>query len=168
MYSNTLTTLKREIIKHSKDNRILLCIGTKNCIGDSLGPLVGEILKKQLREKNIQVLGNMKESISYNNINNTLEMINNKYKNPYIIAVDSALSKKEYIGSIVTIKENIVLGSALGKCRYKIGNIGIKGIVGEKRETLRENLISLRTVPKETIMSLAFKISEQIYYSIIE
>ncbi len=165
MYSNTLTTLRKEMRKHSKDSKILLCIGSKNCIGDSLGPLVGEMLAKKLKEKNIEVIGNMQQCIDYNNIQNVIERINQKYEQPYIITIDAALSKKEYIGNVITIKEKLILGSALKKNKYQVGNIGIKGIVAEQKETVEENLLSLSKVPKKIITSLAVHISNQIYYA---
>lgn len=168
MNSNTLITLKKEMKRHLKDNRVLLCVGSNKCVGDSLGPLVGEILSRQLKEKNIEIIGNMKKCVDYCNIPDITEEIHQKYTHPYIITIDAALAKKEYIGRVVTIHEKLVLGSALGKENYQIGNIGIKGIVAEKKETLLDNFISLNTVPRKRVISLAFHISNQIYDAITE
>lgn len=166
MYSNTLVTLRKELRKHKKDDKILLCVGTRNCIGDSLGPLVGEILLNKLKKSDIEIIGNMKQDVDYSNIKEIMKDIKKKYKQPYIITIDAALAKKEYIGSIVTVHEKLVLGSALKKDKYQIGNIGIKGIVAEEKDNPMENLISLSKVAPKIITTLAFHISDQICYAI--
>lgn len=137
-------------------------------MGDSLGPLVGDILTKKLKENNITVIGNMKECIDYSNIGSIIKQINIEHNNSYIITVDAALSERKYIGKILTTHKKLVLGSALGKDNYKIGDISIKGVVAEKKDNFIDNFISLSNVPKKRIVTLAFLISSQIYNAIAE
>ena len=73
-------------------NKIILCIGTSDCIGDSLGPMVGEHLYNNINKSNIYIYGNLKNNITYKNINIILNKLNTQIKRHYIILVDSALS----------------------------------------------------------------------------
>ena len=56
-------------------NKVIICIGTSKCIGDSLGPLVGENLYNRINKSNIYVFGNLKNNITYQNIDAVLSKI---------------------------------------------------------------------------------------------
>ena len=49
-------------------NIIFLCIGTTKLIGDSYGPIIGEILKNNIKHPKVTVIGNIKENVNANNI----------------------------------------------------------------------------------------------------
>ena len=44
---NDLSRILRKEL-YNKNNKVFLCIGTNKCIGDSLGPRIGEILNEKL------------------------------------------------------------------------------------------------------------------------
>lgn len=162
MQSNTLRILKQNLKEYKNRKIIFLCIGTNSCIGDSLGPQVGEILSKQIQNRNIQVYGNLRNNLHHENICNVLNKINYQINMPYVIVVDSALSHEEYIGNIIINKKKMIIGEALKKKEYKIGNISIKGIVGKNNRNIEENINTLKNVPSETIAKLSKGISNQI------
>ena len=165
MKENLLKTLKKEICN---DNfNIFLCIGTTKCIGDSLGPKVGEILYKNIKKDNICVLGNIQQNIDYNNINIVLKELYNKVKNPYLIVIDSALGDKKYIGNIIANKKQMVIGNGLNKKGYKLGNISIKGIIGEDRKDEIKNFKTLNNISNNIIEKLSYEISNQIINVIV-
>lgn len=65
MYSNNLVyanfnlelnKIIEKINKKRYSNLIFVCIGSNKMVGDSLGPLIGETLYKNLKDKNIRKL----------------------------------------------------------------------------------------------------------------
>ena len=162
MQNNISKILKKQM--HNCYPKIFLCIGSSKCIGDSLGPKVGEILSKKIN--NIYVFGNMEQNVSYSNINIVLEEIYHKINNPYLIIIDSALSDKQYVGNIIINRNSMIIGSALNKQDYELGNISIKGIVGERQNSSINNFNILNGVSKDLIEKLAYNISNQILQSL--
>lgn len=143
-------------------DKIILCIGTSKCIGDSLGPIVGEYLYNNIKKSNVYVFGNLKNNITYQNIDVILNRINNTIKNPYMILIDSALSNKNYIGKIVVNKNKMIVGSALNKSEYKYGNLSIKGIVGENKYSYEENYNELNNVSVDLVKNISKNIINDI------
>ena len=143
-------------------NKVILCIGTSKCVGDSLGPIVGEILCKKINKSNIYIFGNLKNNITYQNVDIVLNRINKIIKNPYLIVVDSALASKEYLGQIIICKNRMIIGSALDKASYNIGNLNIKGVVGENKNSCTKNYKELNSVSINLIKLLSFNISNKI------
>ena len=143
-------------------NKVVLCIGTSKCMGDSLGPMVGENLCSKINKANIYVFGNLKNNITYQNVDILLSKIYRKIQNPYLILVDSALANKENIGKIVISKNKTIIGSALSKSNYKFGNMSIKGIVGENKDNNIKNYNILNNVSKDLIQNLSNKIQDKI------
>lgn len=160
MQNDLSRILRKEL--YNKNNKVFLCIGTNKCIGDSLGPRIGEVLNEKLYKNNIYVIGNLRENINYSNISDTLNKIYNNIDNPYLILIDSALSNKEYVGNIVINKKGMIIGESLKKEKRKIGNIAIKGIVGENKENNIKNFNILNNVEEEVIEKLSNIISSQI------
>ena len=154
--------LRKELKNHLHDPKILLCIGSKKCIGDSLGPLVGKLLTKKLKSDSIHVIGTMEQCISYSKIEVTMKKIKKDWNHPYILVVDAALSQKEYVGNIIISKNKITLGKAMKKQQYSIGDFSIRGIVGEQKERMEENREVLLNTSEELVITLADSIANQI------
>lgn len=142
--------------------KVILCIGTSKCIGDSLGPLVGESLYKKINSSNIFILGNLKNNITYQNVGIILNKINKNEKDFYVIVIDSALSNKKNIGKIVVCRKKMIIGRALNKPYYSFGNLSIKGIVGENKENFIKNYKELSNVSEKLIIDMSKKISNKI------
>ena len=165
MKDHITRVLTKEI--HNKTNKVVLCVGTSKCIGDSLGPKVGQILSEKINKKDVYVFGNLKQNLDYKNINIVLKRIYENIEKPYLIVIDSALSNSDYIGNIIVNKNQIIIGSGLDKNDYKLGNISIKGVVGKDNKDKFKNFINLYNVKEELIDELSNIISNQIINTIV-
>lgn len=146
----------------------VLCIGSKQCVGDSLGPLVGEILSQYLpNQRRIKVLGNMHQCLSYQVVEVLIKEIHKRAVNPYIVVVDAALAPKTYVGNIVVSKHGLIPGRALKRKGVSLGNVTVRGIVGEEMKTREENLQVLYQVSPRLIAEMSYQISNQIYQAIM-
>ena len=175
MYSNNLAyanfnlelnKIIEKINKKRYSNLIFVCIGSNKMVGDSLGPLIGETLYKNLKDKKIKILGNLKNNVNSKNINQTLKNIEKEYTKPYVISIDSALSNSIEPGNVFILKKGLVPGSALKKKSIVIGNISIKAIVGKDEKNLVKNYYNLKNADYKMILKFSKNISNIILESI--
>lgn len=83
-------------------NILFVCIGTDRITGDSFGPLVGYKLNSIFSNATkIDVIGDLSNPVNANNATEIANQIIEQYQNPLIIAVDSALSTPNTVGTIV-------------------------------------------------------------------
>lgn len=117
-----------EFIKKHKQNNcdiVVLCIGSNNSTGWSMGSIVGSMLK----DKGIpNVHGTLDKTINEENLIKNLFQIKIKYTNPFIIAISSDLGDIDDIDSIIL--RNEALNCEL-LYSFKVGNLSIKGIVNK-------------------------------------
>ncbi|HHW01384.1 MAG TPA: spore protease YyaC [Thermoanaerobacterales bacterium] len=106
---------------------IILCIGTDRSTGDSLGPLVGQMLKNNC--SHARVLGTLSEPVHAGNLAKVLDEINEKYKDPFIIAIDASLGRSENVGTIKLARGSIKPGAGVNKDLPPVGNFHVTGIV---------------------------------------
>jgi len=106
---------------------IVLCIGTDRSTGDSLGPLVGEKLKKSC--KHAHVFGDLSNPVHAGNLTKVLEEIHGLYRQPLIIAVDASLGRLENVGTIKIARGALKPGAGVNKDLPAVGNFHITGIV---------------------------------------
>lgn len=138
--------LKRKV-NTSKEETIFICIGSKEVIWDSIGPYVGEFLKKSFGEK--YVIGDLQ-----NNICSEKDLANyySKLSNKFIVAIDSALAKEELQGQIFVTRKPIIMGLGINQNKGMIGNIGIKAGVKKGENN------------KKYIIEFSKNIADGIYY----
>lgn len=153
-----VNNLKNKI--QNKRNIIFCCIGTDRVIGDCIGPITGSLLKSKINSENIY--GDLDENLTFNNIDKKISEINSKFKNPFIIAVDAALSDKKNIGKIFVEDGGIFIGKGLNKRKRKVGNIGIKVVVGKDYNDNDLNFKTLQNVSLNQIIYLSKIISDGI------
>lgn len=136
---------------------VILCIGTNNIVGDSLGPTVGDLL---IMHYNIDayVYGYTARPVNGINYADYINHINLHHKNNLVIAVDACVGKSKDIGKIKCSIKGIAAGGALKKGYKRIGDIGILGIVAEAQNN--DNLIILKNVDKTLINSLSKSIAK--------
>ncbi|MEC2075612.1 spore protease YyaC [Metabacillus fastidiosus] len=106
---------------------VIVCIGTDRSTGDSLGPIIGTTIKKQLSHFN--VFGTLKDPVHAVNLEDTMQTIKNEFSNPFIIAIDACLGKIKSVGYIQVGKGPIKPGAGVNKVLPAVGNIHITGIV---------------------------------------
>lgn len=162
-YNIFVKELKSKI--DNNDKKILvMCIGSNKIIGDSFGPLVGTNLNKLLKDNNkVNVLGNMENPINAKNIGQYIYNI----KNCYVIAIDSAIAEKEFVGEVFVNKDKMTLGKGVEKNILQIGDISIKCCVTKNKYNNIDNLKSLQKVSERFIEDKAHMVSLGIYEAIL-
>lgn len=163
-YLKFVKDLKKIVKQNDIDNIVFCCIGTDRVIGDCIGPITGSLLKSE--RENMNIYGNLNKNLTFENMSDTIRSIMLKHKNPYIIAVDAALSDESKIGNLYIEDDGIIIGRGLGKNRKKIGNIGIKAVVGKDYNDNELNFRCLQNISLSKIMELSKKISDGIIKSI--
>lgn len=116
-----------EILTNTSKQILFLCIGSDRSTGDSLGPMVGTILK----DKNIPfpVFGTLQAPVHALNIKKVLKEIHNSYTNPFIIGIDACLGDDRKIGTIFIVEGAFIPGKALKKDLPSVGDCHLKAIV---------------------------------------
>jgi putative sporulation protein YyaC len=116
-----------EIINNTSKEIVFLCIGSDRSTGDSLGPLVGTILK----DKNIPspIYGTLQAPVHALNIKKVLKEIQDTYEDPFIIGIDACLGDDSKIGTIFIVKGAFIPGKALKKDLPSVGDCHLKAIV---------------------------------------
>jgi len=107
---------------------VVCCIGTDRSTGDSLGPLVGSLLTKHNRCK-AEVFGTLDEPVHAMNLNEKLDSIHARYRDPFIIAVDASLGQTSSIGCIQIANGPLRPGSGVNKQLPSVGDMHMTGIV---------------------------------------
>ena len=130
---------------------VVMCIGSDRSTGDSLGPIIGYKLQKY-QFNNIYVYGSLNIPIHAANLQESIDNIQDIYDNPYIIAIDASLGRKEHIGYITLGTGPLKPGLGVKKKLPEVGNIHITGIVNSSG--MMDNVL-LQTTRLSTIMNLA-------------
>lgn len=152
---------KLEQINQNYSNIVFLCIGTNKLAGDCIGPVVGSYLSK-VQNEFIQVYGTIEKNLNFSNAINVISNIYKKTQNPYIIAIDAALSNKNNNGDVVLSSGYIKIGKALNKSICFYSNINIKCVVGHYYNTQEANLKELEQVSLKDNLLFAKRISSEI------
>ncbi|SNX53149.1 spore protease YyaC [Thermoanaerobacterium sp. RBIITD] len=124
---NAINLLSTYLTEYLSFDSVFLCIGTDKCIGDSLGPIVGDMLSKIVR--GINVYGTLKRPVHAINLKENVTYIKKKHPYSNIIAVDACLGDKDSIGKISVKKSPIYPGKGVGKMLPPVGDISIIGII---------------------------------------
>ncbi|KMY53339.1 hypothetical protein AC623_04480 [Bacillus sp. FJAT-27231] len=119
--------IKDALEKSVKKEIVFLCVGTDRSTGDSLGPLVGTMLK----EKTIpyDVYGTLEQPVHALNLEEMIRNIYKKYENPLIFGIDACLGEKQRIGLILFEEEPFIPGKALNKGFSEVGDVHLRAIV---------------------------------------
>ena len=107
---------------------VVVCIGTDRSTGDSLGPLIGTSLSKY-RSPRFALYGTLEEPVHAMNLEDTLNRINNRFRNPFIIGIDACLGQVASVGCIQVGIGPVRPGAGVNKELPPVGDIHITGIV---------------------------------------
>ena len=132
---------------------IIICVGSDLVLGDSLGPLVGTMLKK----KNIKtyIYGNLNFPITAKEVEYAKTYLKQMHKDSFIIAIDAAVGEEEDIGLIKVLNKGLKPGAGAGKNLGVLGDTSIIGIVTTKSNK-NYNLLNL------TRLNLVYRLAEKI------
>ena len=137
-----------------KNNKpILICIGSDLVLGDSLGPLVGTLLKK----KNVRsyIYGTLNFPITAKEVDYARTYLKQMHPNSVSIAIDAAVGSRDDVGLIRVLNKGLKPGLGVDKKLGVIGDISIVGVVAEKSVS-NHNLFNL------TRLNLVYKMAEKI------
>lgn len=157
--TNYLTKFLLSLIPQNINRIVVVCIGTDRSTGDALGPLVGSMLQHR-KLNNLVVYGNLHEPIHAVNLSNKLSIINEKYDDPFIIAVDAALGNVSSVGQFICGQGAIQPGAALGKKLPPIGNAYLSGVVNMNSSA---NFLILQSTRLSLVYDMATIIANSLY-----
>src|SRR5690625_5052367 len=107
---------------------VVVCVGTDRSTWDALGPLRGTLFSES-NPKHMSVYGTLHEPIHAKNLKDKLKTIQDRYHDPFIIAVDACLGKSSSVGHIIANKGPLKPGAALNKSLPQLGDVHITGVV---------------------------------------
>ncbi len=132
---------------------VIVCIGTTKVVGDSLGPITGDYLKKVFKARAF-VYGDSRRSVTASNFAEYKRYIEKAHPGSPIIALDACLGRAEEVGKIKLSDRGVLAGGALGKSLGRIGDLGLLSIVGVVGD---DNLAALTDADESLIRDLAKK-----------
>ena len=121
-----LTAINR-MAQNFKSAPVILCIGSDLAIGDSLGPVVGTMLKKKGYVG--AVYGTLKNPVTAREVKYVNNFLQKTHPNAPVIAIDAAVGDETDIGLIKVTDAALKPGSGAHKRLGKVGDISIMGIV---------------------------------------
>lgn len=107
---------------------VVMCIGTDRSTGDSLGPLVGDMLTKW-RLPEIHVYGTLENPVHARNLEEMSEKVRLSLPGAFTVAVDASLGVLEHVGCISVGQGPIKPGAGLKKELPAVGDMHITGVV---------------------------------------
>jgi putative sporulation protein YyaC len=126
---------------HSTKNRapspveklpVVVCVGSDLAIGDSLGPIVGSMLKFKTQGLGIFLYGTLSSPITAKEIKYVRTFLKETHRGAPVIAIDAAVGEAGDIGLIKINDTPLLPGAGANKQLGAIGDITIMGIVAEK------------------------------------
>ncbi|WP_260871582.1 spore protease YyaC [Bacillus sp. X1(2014)] len=117
----------KEVLNNTSREVIFLCVGSDRSTGDSLGPLVGTMLKET--DLPFPVYGTLEKPVHALNINKILKEINQTHKDPFILGIDACLGDERQIGFIFLKEGSLIPGMAVNKKLPHVGEYHMKAVV---------------------------------------
>ena len=132
---------------------IFVCIGSDLVLGDSLGPLIGTLL----RNKNMSsyVYGTLNFPITAKEVEYARTYLKQMHPNSVIVAIDAAIGCQDDVGLIKIADKGLKPGLGVDKKLGTVGDLSIVGIVAGK-SLQNYNLYNL------TRLSLVYKMAQTI------
>lgn len=150
--------IQEELAYQQKQEVLFLCIGTDRSTGDSLGPLIGHKLQER-RLNNVRVLGTLNRPVHAMNLEEYLTIMDCRFPNHLVIAIDASVGKTDHIGCITLGKGSLKPGLGVSKELRAVGDIFITGIVSSCGNY---DPLMLQSIRLSVVMRLADCISDSI------
>lgn len=128
---------------------VFLCIGSDRVTGDSLGPIIGQLLQPLA-----PVYGDLSEPVTALNLVTVERQIRLNHPDRQIVAVDSAVGAPSDIGSIRVFGGGLKAGEAMGKNLPEVGDVSVTATVCAKSAK------ALSCVRLGLVYSLARKVAD--------
>ena len=115
----------------TKRQKVYLCLGTDKLVFDSLGPIVGSLLKADDRCDGY-VYGTIAEPVTALQVEKAIEFIRRFHVGAEVIVIDSAIGKKEEVGKIKTFDKGLRPALGIDRQMAPVGDKSIMGIITTK------------------------------------
>ncbi|MBF6634645.1 MAG: spore protease YyaC [Planococcus sp. (in: Bacteria)] len=147
-----------ELLLNAGKEIAFLCIGSDRAIADSLGPLVGTMLK----ENNLPypVYGTLEAPVHALNLEATLEGIRHGLPDHLLIVLDACIGQEEEVGMVFLQNGPLHPGLAIGNSLPPVGDFHLIAVVNYQDKNVFENYLSDTRL--FTIYDMAQKTSELI------
>ena len=139
---------------NTKIKPVFMCVGSDKYVADSLGPIVGEMLKKKYNI-NAYVYGSLDYNINAKNLNLCYNYIRTIHPRSQVIVIDATLG--EDVGNI-KITDGVYAGMGNIIPTQKFGDLSVLGVVGKAGKDFR-----LNSVKMQLIVEMSKIISEALY-----
>ena len=129
------TQLEEELdgdIKSKEQPPVIVCVGSDLAIGDSLGPIVGSMLKYKTQGLQLYIYGTLAAPVTAKEIPYMQTFLKETHKGSQILAIDAAVGEKGDIGLIRVTDTPLMPGAGANKKLGALGDIAVMGIVAEK------------------------------------
>ncbi len=113
-----------------KEMPIIVCIGSDLVLGDSLGPLVGTILRQN--GASAYVYGTLNAPITAKEVEYAKVYLKKIHPNSKVIAIDAGVGQSDDVGLIKVLNKGLKPGLGVDKNLSSIGDISVVGIVAAK------------------------------------
>ncbi len=124
---NAAERVKDELSRLLFTPPVFLCIGSDRVTGDSLGPIIGQLL-----QTSAPVYGDLSQPVTALNLVSVERQIRLNHPDRQIVAVDSAVGAPSDIGSIRVFVGGLKAGEAMGKNLPEVGDISVTATVCAK------------------------------------
>ena len=111
---------------------VVLCIGSDLAIGDSLGPIVGSMLKYKTQGLNAFIYGTLAAPVTAKEIKYVRTLLNRTHAGSSVISVDAAVGNAGDIGLVKILDSPLFPGAGAAKKLGSVGDISVMGITAEK------------------------------------
>ena len=152
-----LTALNR-LAQNFKSAPVVLCIGSDLAIGDSLGPIVGTMLKRKGYRG--AVYGTLKNPVTAKEVKYVNDFLKKTHPNAPVIAIDAAVGEESDVGLIKVTDGALKPGSGANKRLGKVGDISVMGIVAG-RTAFSYSVLNLTRL--NMIYGMAEAVSDALY-----
>ena len=151
--------IREEMAAKGKDGIMFLCIGTDRSTGDSLGPLVGHMLRSR-RLKGAAVIGTLDKPVNAMNLDLYARYIRLHYSDYVVVAIDASVGSLDHVGYATLGRGALQPGLGVSKELQAVGDIAITGIVGGVGS---RDPVMLQSVRLSMVMKMADCICESIF-----
>lgn len=127
-----LRSTKKQVEIPPEKQPVVVCIGSDLAIGDSLGPIVGSMLKFKTQGLGVFLYGTLSAPITAKEIKYMRTFLKETHRGSPVIAIDAAVGEAGDIGLIKLHDTPLLPGAGANKQLGAIGDITIMGVVAEK------------------------------------
>lgn len=130
MAETGILTALNSLSQNFKSAPVILCIGSDLAIGDSLGPIVGTMLKR--KGFHGYLYGTLKNPVTAKEVKYLNDFLKKTHPDSPVIAIDAAVGEDTDIGLIKVSDGALKPGSGANKRLGKVGDVSVLGIVAGK------------------------------------